>query len=61
MAEKPRLIAVTDPEEADALASKDEGDLGTPFTMKPNGHLWVDAEELQAWRASQTTSDGKQP
>lgn len=59
MADKPRLIAVTDPDEADALTSKDEGDLATPFTMKPNGHLWVDRDELRAWRLT-NTSDGEQ-
>lgn len=55
MADKPRLIAVTDPDEADALTSKDEGDLATPFTMKPNGHLWVDRDELRAWRLQNTS------
>lgn len=59
MTDKPRLIAVTDPDEADALTSKDEGDLSTPFTMKPNGHLWVDRDELRAWRLRNTSGADK--
>jgi hypothetical protein len=30
----------------------DTADLSKPFPHKPNGHLWVLAEELHAWRAA---------
>jgi hypothetical protein len=49
MSDKPKMIAVTDPELIEELA-KDQADLSMPMTFKPNGHLWVDSEELRAWR-----------
>ena len=53
MSTKPRWVAVTDPTEADTLASKDRADLSAPITFAPNGLLWVEAEELARWRAFQ--------
>jgi hypothetical protein len=47
--DKPKMIAVTDPEMAEEL-SKDPADLSKPFTVKPNGNLWADAEQFEAWR-----------
>jgi hypothetical protein len=46
---KEKWIAVTDEAEADELKQK-RGELNTPITYAPNGHLWVRAEELEAWR-----------
>ena len=48
--DKPKMIAVTDPDMAEEL-SKDPADLSKPFTVKPNGNLWADAEQFEAWRA----------
>lgn len=45
-----KFAPVTDPAELDELL-KDSGDLSKPFPHKPNGHLWVLADELKAWRA----------
>lgn len=44
-----KFAPVTDPAEIEEL-EKIDGDLGKPFPFKPNGHLWVDAEELKEWR-----------
>jgi hypothetical protein len=43
-----KFTPVTDPAEADELTR--DNDLAKPYAYKPNGHLWVDAEELAAWR-----------
>lgn len=45
-----KFAPVTDPAEIEELTT-DTGDLSKPFPYKPNGHLWVDADELRAWRA----------
>lgn len=50
MNDKRKLIPVTDPTEADEL-TRDPQDLSMPVTWKPNGHLWADAEQYEAWRA----------
>jgi hypothetical protein len=44
------ITPVTDPAEIAELEKLD-GDLGRPIPFKPNGHLWVDSEELKQWRA----------
>ena len=49
MAEK--FAPVTDPAEIEEL-TKDAADLAVPFAHKPNGHLWVLADELNQWRLS---------
>ena len=46
---KEKWVAVTDETEADELKAK-RGDLDTPICWSPNGHLWARAEELEAWR-----------
>jgi hypothetical protein len=46
-----KFAPVTDPAEVEEILEK-VGDLGTPFPYKPNGQLWVDADELRAWRDS---------
>jgi hypothetical protein len=51
MADKPKFVAVTDPAMADEL-TRDPADLSMPVTFKPNGHLWVDAAQFEAWRAA---------
>lgn len=43
-----KFAPVTDPTEIEELL--DSADLSKPFPHKPNGHLWVDAEELKSWR-----------
>jgi hypothetical protein len=45
-----KFTPVTDPAEIAELEKLD-GDLSRPIPFKPNGHLWVDSEELKAWRA----------
>jgi hypothetical protein len=44
-----KFTPVTDPQEVEELTT-DVGDLGKPFPFKPNGHLWVDTDELHDWR-----------
>ena len=46
-----KFAPVTDEAEIAELLS-DTADIGKPFPHKPNGHLWVDSEELKAWRAA---------
>ena len=48
MSDKPKFKVITDPAIADEL-TKDTADLGQPFTVKPNGHLWADLEQYEAW------------
>lgn len=50
MTDKPKFVAITDPDMADELA-QDRADLSKPYTVKPNGHLWAEAEQFEAWRA----------
>ncbi len=50
MSDKPKFVPITDPAMADEL-TRDPADLSKPYTVKPNGHLWVDPDEFQAWRA----------
>jgi hypothetical protein len=45
-----KYTPVTDPIEVEEILAK-AGGLDTPFPLKPNGHLWVDSEELKLWRA----------
>lgn len=47
---KGKWTPVTDAAEIEELEKLD-GDLSRPLPHKPNGHLWVDSEELKAWRA----------
>ena len=52
-----KFAPVTDPVEVEELLA-DTADIGKPFPHKPNGHLWVLADELAAWRAARAaTSD----
>lgn len=44
-----RMTPVTDPKEIEDL-EKGKEDIGTPFFQSPNGHPWVDADELRDWR-----------
>lgn len=46
-----KFTPVTDPQEIEELMT-DTGDISKPYPYKPNGHLWVDSEELKAWRAA---------
>jgi hypothetical protein len=45
-----KFTPVTDEAEIAELEKLD-GALDRPLPHKPNGHLWVDSEELKAWRA----------
>jgi hypothetical protein len=54
MADKPKFVVVTDPDLADEL-TRDPSDLSMPVTWKPNGHLWVQADQFEAWRAGRET------
>lgn len=47
---KGKWTPVTDAAEISEL-EKQDGALDRPMPHKPNGHLWVDSEELKAWRA----------
>lgn len=51
-----KFAPVTDPAEIEELL-KDSADLSKPFPHKPNGHLWVLADELKEWRALRANSD----
>jgi len=51
---KPRMVEVTDPEEIEGL-TRDKADLAVPMSFSPNGHPWVDADELRAWREARST------
>jgi hypothetical protein len=53
MSDKPKMIAVTDPDLADEL-TRDPADLSLPVTFKPNGHLWAEAEGFAAWISART-------
>lgn len=53
-----KFAPVTDPAEIAELEAND--DLGKPYAYKPNGHLWVDADELKVWRAGRE-QDGRAP
>lgn len=58
MSDKPKMIAVTDPDLADEL-TRDPSDLSMLVTWKPNGHLWAQAEQFEVWRTSRApTSTG---
>ena len=46
-----KFTPVTNPDEIAEL-EKHDGALDRPLSHKPNGHLWVDSEELRAWRAA---------
>ena len=50
MSDKPKMVMVTDPDLADEL-TRDPADISLPMTYKPNGHLWVEADQFEAWRA----------
>jgi hypothetical protein len=51
-----KFTPVTDPAEIEELEKLD-GALDRPLPHKPNGHLWVDSEELKAWREHRERSD----
>jgi hypothetical protein len=44
-----KFTPVTDLGEIEEL-TKDDADLSKPYPQKPNGHLWVAADDLRAWR-----------
>lgn len=44
-----KFAPVTDPSEIAEL-EKIDGALDRPMPLAPNGHLWVDADELKEWR-----------
>lgn len=46
-----KFTPVTDPAEVEEILAK-AGDLNVPLPYKPNGQLWVDADEMRAWRES---------
>lgn len=52
---KPKYISVTDQREVEELMD-DPGDLAKPFLLKPNGHLWADSDQLDAWRLQNTSA-----
>jgi hypothetical protein len=49
MSDKPKMIAVTDPELIEEL-TKYQADLSMPMTFKPNGHLWAQADQFEQWK-----------
>ncbi len=57
---KSHLAEITDMEEVAAIR---EAGLGAPYcySMRVDNriHFWADADELRAWRASQSTSQGQ--
>ena len=55
MADKPKFIPITDEAEADALS--DPSDLSVPYTVKPNGHLWVEPDQYKKWRVGRDLPD----
>jgi len=61
MTEKERLTQITDGNELSALLAR-KGDLSVPrtFSQRVGDKIlfWANADELRAWRASQSTSDG---
>lgn len=44
-----KFTPVTNSDEIAEL-EKHDGALDRPLSHKPNGHLWVDSEELKQWR-----------
>lgn len=54
-----KFTPVTDPAEIEELEKLD-GALDRPLPHKPNGHLWVDAEELREWRTLRANSNDVQ-
>jgi len=46
-----KLAPVTDPTEIEEI-TRDRSDLSKPFPISPNGHPWVDVDELRDWRES---------
>lgn len=61
MTDKPRLTEVTDAE-LDAILA-DRSDLQRPYIFSSRVanriHFFANTDELRAWRASQSTSDGE--
>jgi hypothetical protein len=55
MNDKPKLVRVTDATEIAELLKR-RGELDVPLLMPG---AWALADELRAWRASQSTSEGK--
>jgi hypothetical protein len=58
----PKMIVVTDRKEIQALMlGAANGDLKLPFFVqdRPEGGIYVDAEELRAWREGYTTTSGE--
>lgn len=47
--ERTKWTPVTDPQEIEELTTRKD-ELDTPTFFAPNGHLWVDSEELKLWR-----------
>ena len=54
-----KFTPVTDPAEIAELEKLD-GDLSRPIPFKPNGHLWVETDELKQWRAYRASSNDVQ-
>lgn len=44
-----KLTPVTDPVEVAEILTKAPA-LDVPFPIQSNGHVWVDAAEMRAWR-----------
>ena len=51
--DKPRMVRVTDQHERDDLIEH-WGDLDTPRIVRSSEGIFVDADELRAWRAART-------
>lgn len=51
-----KFTPVTDEAEIAELEKLD-GDLSRPIPFKPNGHLWVETDELKAWRAGREAAN----
>lgn len=62
MNNKPHLTEITDPAELHALHDRREC-IGAPYLFSSRDlsgiHFWANAEDLRAWRASQSQSDVK--
>lgn len=56
--DKPKWVTVTDPTEIEEL-TKDPSDISVPMTLKPNGHLWAQADQLKEWRAGRADKTGE--
>lgn len=44
-----KFTPVTNPDDIEELL-KDPTDISKPYPLKPNGHLWVLADEFHLWK-----------